>query len=84
MMRLRALFNDENPKQYNEKKFKRKISEIEDPIFSMTYLAGSVNNGQIIGRWTPPGASSTNSVLLWPETFEYFMAEANKRMTAVK
>jgi len=76
MMRLRALFVDDDPTFYDEHNFERNIDDIDDPIFSMMYLAGSINNGQLTGRWTAPGASPTNSVLLWPNTFEYFANEA--------
>ena len=55
-----------------------KEEEIEDPIFSMMYLSGTIIQGKITGRWTPPGPSPTNSVLLWPDTFQYFSSEAQK------
>jgi hypothetical protein len=78
MFYIRGLFIDENPHSFDEKNFFRKEEEIEDPIFSMLYLHGTVINGKISGRWTPPSPSSTNSVLLWPDTFKYFSREAEK------
>jgi hypothetical protein len=76
MLYLRGLFVDENPANFDAKAFERTRDEIEDPVFSMTYLTGTVRNGAIEGRWTPPGPSSTNSVLLWPDAFKYFMEQA--------
>jgi len=72
MFYIRGLFIDEDPKGFKEKDFVRKVEDIEDPIFSLTYLSGTVISEEISGRWTAPGPSATNSVLLWPETFDYF------------
>lgn len=41
-------------------------------VFTMLYLRGSIKDGKFIGSWNWPNASPTNSVLLWPETLEYF------------
>lgn len=82
MFYMIGLFVDENPNLVDDKNFTRLMSEVEDPIFSMTYLSGTVINGRIQGRWTPPGPSPTNSVLLWPDTFQYFAKEAKKIMNS--
>jgi hypothetical protein len=78
MLHLRALFIEADPAQHDKRDFVRQASDIEEPIFSMTYLKGSVRQGKICGKWLPPGPSSTNSVLLWPEVFDYFVAERGK------
>lgn len=78
MLYLRGLFVDENPSRFDEKDFVRSQSETEDPIFSMMYLDGTVRNGKLEGRWTAPRPSSTNSVLLWPASFEYFAQQAQE------
>ena len=78
MFHLRGLFMDEHPAHFDRQIFCRADSEMDDPIFSMMYLNGSVRNGTLIGKWTPPGPSPTNSVLLWPETLQYFSGEAAK------
>ena len=39
---------------------------------------GTVEEGKIVGKWTLPGPSPSNSVLLWPDTLEYFTSEARK------
>jgi|CXWL01.1.fsa_nt_gi hypothetical protein len=78
MMHLRGLYEEAERAGVNDKDFTRRHAEISDPIFSMTYLSGSISNGKLLGRWTTPGQSSTNSVLLGPETFRYFIQEAQK------
>jgi hypothetical protein len=78
MIYIRGLFVDEDARLFNEKDFIRKEEEMEDPIFSMMYLNGTITQGKITGRWTPPSPSSTNSVLLWPDTLQYFSSEAQK------
>lgn len=72
LMHLRGLFVDEDPNNFNVRDFHRSAIEVEDPIFSMMYLSGTVQDGNLRGRWTAPRASATNSVLLWPHTFKYF------------
>lgn len=78
MLHLRGLFIDENPNQYDDKRFTRHIFDVDDPIFSVSYMVGSVENGIITGTWKAPPRSPTNSVLLWPETLDYFVNAANR------
>ena len=78
MLYLRGLFVDEKPAKFDANAFVRSPADAEDPIFSMTYLNGTVRNGAIQGRWTAPGPSSTNSVLLWPDAFKYFAEQRAK------
>jgi hypothetical protein len=82
MMRLRGLFVEQEPEGIDERCFERSLEEIDDPIFSMLYLNGSVMDGQLVGRWTPPRASPTNSALLWPDTFAFFAKEAGNIIKA--
>jgi hypothetical protein len=77
MMRLRGLFVEEEPEGIDDRRFERSLGEIDDPIFSILYLNGSVMDGKLVGRWTPPRASPTNSALLWLDTFEFFAKEAH-------
>ncbi len=72
MLHLRGLLTDESPEQFDPSDFTIRQEDIQDPIFSLMYLAGTVEKGQLTGRWTPPGPSPTNSVLLWPDTLAYF------------
>lgn len=80
MFYLRGLFVDEDPAKFNSQEFVRENEAIEDPVFSMMYLKGTVRGGHIRDKWTPPGRSSTNSVLLWPETLNFFTGAASKVM----
>jgi hypothetical protein len=77
LFHLRGLV-DEDPRRFDQIEFVRMPSEIDDPIFTMMYLRGTVKNGRLDGTWTTPGPSPTNSVLLWPEAFEYFWQQAKK------
>ena len=64
MFHLKGLFEDEDPELIDDKEFVTQDAAIRDPIFSMTYLSGTIRGGNIEGRWTAPGPSPTNSVLL--------------------
>jgi hypothetical protein len=79
MLHLRGLLIEHDRDSVSEGKlFDLQPDEIHDPIFSMMYLRGTVADGKIVGTWTTPRPSATNSVLLWPESFEYFITEAQK------
>ena len=80
MLHLRGLFVDADPSRFDQRDFVRSPADIDDPIFSMMYLSGTLREGAIRGRWTPPGPSPTNSVLLWPDTFKYFADRAREIM----
>jgi hypothetical protein len=84
MLHLRGLFIEHDRDGIDARRFERELEDIDDPIFSMMYLRGSVRNGKLAGRWTPPGPSSTNSVLLWPESLQYFVIEAAKILQACR
>jgi hypothetical protein len=77
MLYLRGLFVDQDPSKFDEMDFVRSPSEIDDPIFSMMYLDGTIRDGELMGRWTAPRPSSTNSVLLWPHAFTHFAQRAD-------
>jgi len=78
MIHLNGLLVDADPQQSDHTHFVASSDAAEVSIFSMTYLNGTVSSGAIAGRWTPPGPSPTNSVLLWPKAFRYFTEEARK------
>jgi len=80
LFHLSGLFIDDDPKRFDKNDFVRSPADVDHPIFSMMYLRGTVKSGRLEGRWTPPGPSPTNSVLLWPEAFEYFWQQAKKVM----
>jgi hypothetical protein len=79
MLHLREV-KSEDRRQQNPPSFFRKPKKREVPIFTFVYMNGTVKNGELVGRWTFPARSSTNSVLLWPQTFEYFATEAGKAL----
>jgi len=78
MLRLRGLFIDHDSTGIDHHHFTLREEEIDQPIFSFLYMAGSLKNGELVGTWNAPRASPTNSALLWPETFRYFTSEAEK------
>ena len=84
LLHLRSLMEDENPNHHDVKDFKRTDDQIFDPIFTIFYLRGTVKGGKIFDKWTTPSASPTNSVLLWPETAEYFIAKMSELINVTK
>lgn len=76
LLRLRGLFVDQSSAQIDPHDFVYEDSGGESPIFSMMYMRGTVKDGCLEGTWAFPRPSSTNSVLLWPETLNYFADEA--------
>ncbi len=82
MMHLRGLFVDADPATVDPRDFLYDLAEADDPIFSVMYLAGGIADGALTGRWTAPGPSSTNGVLMWPEVMKYFCSEADRVMQA--
>jgi hypothetical protein len=80
MFYLKGIFVDEKPHRINTNMFERKISDIDDNgfIISFVYVNGTIKNGSIDGKWTAPRPSSTNSVLLWSDAFDYFISEYRK------
>lgn len=80
MMHLRGLFVDADPASVDSRDFLYDLAEADDPIFSVMYLAGGIGDGALTGRWTAPGPSSTNGVLMWPDVMRYFSSEADRVM----
>ena len=73
LLHLSGLFVDVDPKGIDRNDFSIEDKEREGPIYECTHMAGSVTSGKLTGTWGPPGASSTNAALLWPNTLEYFV-----------
>jgi len=46
-------------------------------IYTMYYLYGSVNNGQLVGTWNPPRGGIT-ALLFWPEAMTFFIDQVKK------
>lgn len=73
LLRLSGLFVDEDPAVIDRHDFIRKDNEVDGPIYEFLYLNGSVINGELVGLWTPPSGSPTNTPLLWPGALRYFV-----------
>ena len=73
LLRLSGLFVDANPASIDRMDFVRRKAELEEPIYEVLYLDGSVKDGKMVGSWSPPPASPTNAALLWPDTLNYFV-----------
>lgn len=73
MFYLQTLFVDEPGDDKMKKKFKVNVEDAEN-IFTFHHVPnGTVRNGKIVGKWTPPRPSSTNSALLWEDSIDYFI-----------
>ncbi|MBU1421632.1 MAG: hypothetical protein KKG06_00370, partial [Bacteroidetes bacterium] len=74
MLRLRGLVVDGDPKIDNPMSFHIDYSEGNSIIYSFLYFGEStIQKGALIGKWTAPRSSPTNSVLLWPSSLVYFI-----------
>jgi hypothetical protein len=82
MLRLRALFVDADPTKFDRTRFTRSDCETTGPIFSLYYARGTVDGGNLKGTWNLPRPSSTNSVVLWPDTMRYFSNAARRVLRA--
>lgn len=73
LLRLNGLFVDADPSSVNRNDFQIKKSETDGPIYEFLYLGGTIVNGNLSGRWSPPPVSPTNAALLWPDAMRYFI-----------
>ncbi|HEX7014683.1 MAG TPA: hypothetical protein VF191_04175 [Cyclobacteriaceae bacterium] len=70
MLRLKILLQSHEP--VNKRNFIcRDNPEI---IYSMLYLSGSVENGQMVGTWKAPHGM-IKSLLFWPEAMTFFVEQ---------
>jgi hypothetical protein len=65
--------------------FSMPSKEYEDlpRIYSFLYLQGTVKDGKVIGKWTAPRPSATNTPVLYPHVLSYFMSEIGYVKAAV-
>jgi hypothetical protein len=73
MFRLRGLIVDGTKADLSDKQFIPHKDDFHKNIYSFVYFAGTIRQGALIGAWTAPRASPTNSALLWPETLRHFV-----------
>jgi hypothetical protein len=74
LFQLKELCYD-NVSRKEAKTFLR-LSKKTEPtiIYSFLHMHGGIWRGKLFGKWSPPGPSSTNSTLLWPDALNYFHA----------
>ena len=77
LLRLNGLFVDDDPKIKQQPDFVRDAADIAGPIYEFVYVAGTVKNGKLDGRWMPPGP--LQAVVLWPEPLNYFSSPSVSR-----
>ena len=73
LLRLRSLLGGRQDADFNDKNFTINCEDDGQPIFTFLYFRGSIRDGNLSGSWLPPGPAPTNSVLLWPKDFGYFI-----------
>ena len=83
MMHLRGVAVDRPLGELDPEAFLGPRCDISAPSFSLMYLNGGIAQGELTGKWVPPGRSSTNSVLLSAEMFKYFADKANEVLTGL-
>ena len=72
LLRLRGLLVDDFDPTRDCNDFTIDPEKVDEPIFTFVYFSGSIESGEIKGKWLPTGPASSNAVLLWPEVAEYF------------
>jgi hypothetical protein len=83
MLRLRGVVVDGEPQVENSESFQVELSEDHDSIYTFIHFDGTIRDGRIKGKWTPPGPSSTNSTLLWPAVLDYFFRQIEETSPGV-
>jgi len=74
MLHLRGLFVDDTSDGKDQNDFTWVEKDSDKLIFTITYINGGMEKGGKLTReWLAPRPSPTNSALLWPETFDYFI-----------
>jgi hypothetical protein len=73
MFRLRGLIVDGTKAELSDNQFIPYDDDFHKNIYSFVYFAGTIQQGALIGTWTAPRASPTNSALLWPATLRHFV-----------
>jgi hypothetical protein len=72
MFRLKELFNEEKEGDFDIENFSYSEEGLSI-VYTMTYLTGGIQGGQLKEKWIFPNRSSTNSVLFWPDAMTFFM-----------
>ncbi|MGA8214872.1 MAG: hypothetical protein WB799_14845 [Candidatus Sulfotelmatobacter sp.] len=75
MLKMGALLVDQDADKYPRESFVLSQCDGLDEVITFLHFSGSVKDGSLVLKWVAPGRSSTNSVLLWPEVFNYFCSQ---------
>ena len=75
LLRLRGLLIDHKDEDddLDCNNFTIDPEEVDEPIFTFAYFAGSIEGGELSGTWNSPRPAASNSVLLWPDALDYFI-----------
>ncbi len=73
MMRLAVLLLDVDRSEVDCTCFPVERPGDCETVYSISYVNGGIEDGHLAGRWTPGGASATNSAVLWPNALAYFI-----------
>ena len=84
LLELNEILDTDKIKDYDRKHFKINNFNEDYSVFTSLYISGSIKNGEIVGTWNFPRPSSTNSVLLWPETLDFFAKQMGYRKISGK
>ena len=72
LLKLRGLLVEKKDDNLDCKDFIIDPEEVDEPVFTFLYFAGGICKGKLVGKWSAPGPSPTNSALLRPAEIKYF------------
>jgi hypothetical protein len=75
MVRIRGISVDGDPPIDDPADFSVELFSNNDSIYTFLHFEGTVRGGALVGPWTAPRRSSTNSALLWPYAVSYFFQQ---------
>ena len=75
LLRLRRILNGETPRTSLDppKIIQKNDAKDQHNVYSFLRAKGHIASGALIGSWSPPGPSATNSALLWPDHLQCFL-----------
>lgn len=71
LLRLRELHHGVPVSEYDKDSFFVEDDEEKSTVHSITYVRGSIEDGDVTGTWNFPGSNQT-AALLWQNHFEFF------------
>jgi hypothetical protein len=75
LLRMRDLVTDDKRSDWKGSRQEFAITGYDGRpvVYTLNYAGGSIDNGRLTGKWSPPKPSPTNHVFLWPYTLKYFL-----------